>query len=316
MDEKLKQLIGDEPRPKVKVHRMDRHEAKTIHKDKLGKNHLSRGFVPEGVKVSRLQQRGIRTQFTQEPVGNVDVYPYRCIGLCVAQNYQNGYSTVGVGTLLGPDFILTETDLINWVDGEWSMTFVPAYANGNAPFGVFNVTSAHGWKPDNSPVDSYLACQLDGSPGNTIGWFGYYSSTTGTDYQSYDYGQEYSTSTPYKAVGYPNRTVQIEADFTLSGTEARTGGSIDLENQPLFDQTGYWGGGPVWTEDINLNLDSSGTVASADGNPGSGESGGGEDAILCALIYGWGWQGSNTWQINEGGVDMTNLILWAQDQYV
>jgi V8-like Glu-specific endopeptidase len=294
MYEKLKQLIGDEPRPTLKVHTLHRHEVAKHYKEKLEKKEFSKGLHPVGVeKAKEAKEAEVHVDFTQNPVADVLQYPWCSIGICFAQNTKTGGENVGTGALVGENFIITASSLIDWVDNEWSMQFVPAYADGNAPYGVHNVVTAHSYVPasGSNPADGYMVCKLDSSVGNQAGTFGSWASPNGSDYQSYA-----DQTVPYSAVGYPNQTVQIEADFTLSGTQAR-GGSMDLDTQPAF-ATGHWEGGPVWTAWNNL--------------PDTNQL----TPVLVAVIWGYEQSGSNVTQINEGGTDLVYLIFWAQDNYL
>jgi len=294
----LKKLVGDETRPAVVVHRFDRNEIKDALKKSRGVETLpkfSKASIPKGKAASDVVKKpsGVKADFSQGPVPNSSQNPYCLIGICFIQSGDS--TTYFTGTLVGSNVILTAGNAIPW-GGSWSMQFIPAYNDGNAPFGVINVSQVYGYNPNGSCTDDYLVGELDTSIGNELGWFGTYGSGNGGDYQAA--GSEF-----WNSVGYPNGTVQITAtNFGIDNTgTSDNDGSVDLDTQ-VFIQGG-WTGGPVWAQ-----YDFNGT----DGNLGP---------WICGVVAGGGisvdfWGNISQYQVNEGGNDMVSLVLYAQDNWL
>jgi V8-like Glu-specific endopeptidase len=295
----LKRLVGDEPRPAVKVRRFNRSEVKNSLKKSRGIENLPKFLKasnPRGKAASDIVKKpaGVRADFEQNPVADSTQSPYSLVGICFVQSGDS--STYCTGTLVGSNVVLTAGNAIPWNSTPWYMQFIPAYNNGAAPFGVINVSQVYGYNPNGSCTDDYLVCHLETSVGNELGWFGVYGSNQGSDYQAA--GSEY-----WNSVGYPNQTVQITAtNFGIDNTGTSDGGgSVDLDTQ-VFIQPG-WVGGPVWAQ-----FDFNGT----DGNIGP---------FVCGVIAGGGisvdfWGDVSQYQVNEGGNDMVSLVLYAQDNWL
>jgi len=296
----LERLVGDEPRPVVKVRRFDRHELKNSLKKSRGVEVLpqfAKPFNPKGKTTSDQVKKptGIRADFGQGPVPDSTQYPYSLIGICFVQNHADNSNSWCTGTLVGSNMILTAGNAIPW-NNDWSMQFIPAYNSGTAPFGVVNVSQVWGYNPNGSCTDDYLVAHLETPIGNEIGWFGTYGSGNGGDYQA-------APSYLWNSVGYPNGTVQITTtNFGIDNTGTSDGdGSVDLDTQ-VFIQPG-WVGGPVWAQ-----FDFNGT----DGDLGP---------WVCGVVAGGGisidfWGNVSQWQVNEGGNDMVSIVLYGQDNWL
>lgn len=294
----LKRLLGDEPRPTVKVHRFDRHKVKNHLKKSLGTETLPK-FVKatkaKGKTASDVVEKptGVRADFAQFPVRDSTQSPYSQIGICFVQSGDS--HTYCTGALVGENVVLTVGNAIPW-NTPWSMQFIPAYNNGDAPFGVVNVSEVYGYNPNGSCTDDYLVCHLESPIGNELGGFGTYGSPNGSDYQE-------ASSEFWNSVGYPNGTVQITAtNFGIDNTNTSDGGgSIDLDTQIFIDAG--WVGGPVWAQyPFNGTDDDDGPW-------------------ICAVVAGGGlsvnfWGNISQYQVNEGGNDLVSLVRYAQDHWL
>lgn len=290
----IKRLVGDGPRPTVQVKRIDRDDIKKSLETRSTPK-VVKHFNPAAktAPVPAKKPSGVVAQFEQNPVSNSNQYPYSVIGICFTQSGDS--STYTTGALVGPNMVLTAGNAIPW-NNDWTMQFIPAYNDGNAPFGVINVSDVYGYNTNGSTSDDYLVCHLETSVGNEIGWFGAWGSGNGGDYQQ--------PGIDWNSVGYPNQTIQIGVtDFNINNTSTSdNGGSIDLDTNVWI--TPGWVGGPVWSEYAFPGIDVD------DNGP-----------HIAAVVAGGGisinfWGDVNQWQVNEGGTDMVNLVIYGQDNWL
>jgi hypothetical protein len=168
--------------------------------------------------------------------GNRLRYPWHTVGIVFNSNGRRGS-----GVLVGPNLLLTAGHLAPWGASSWSMEFVPAYREGDRPFGSSFVQSYRGYNtaPEVSGHD-YIICKLYNPLGQALGWMGTQSWGNEDEY----YRRRYSSS------GYPGSfgtRPAVELDMGLRDIDNDSPG-LELE----FSAAGHpdvspgWSGGPLW----------------------------------------------------------------------
>jgi V8-like Glu-specific endopeptidase len=228
-------------------------------------------------------------------VSNPNAYPWCTIGKVFVGWNSNLNNTMwtGTGVLVGHNILLTASHVAPWDKPGWWMRFVPAYDNGNEPFGHSYVAGFHGPKNvSNVEGLDYVVCQLYTPLGNTVGWMGTQSYGSDGSYEGRD----------WTSVGYPGNSLNAQVpmvEFNVGVNDVDgDGDGKKLETNNLFSSPG-WSGGPLW------------------GFLGPDR---GSDPRVVGVMSGWEKETFLWWTIEEddvsaGGNHMVNIVIWAQQNY-
>ncbi len=105
-------------------------------------------------------------------------FPYRAT-VQLSVKYPNTSSTYGcTGFLVNPNTVVTAGHCVYSQDHGWasSITAAPGRNGSSYPYGTYSGTmfySVKGWTESKDTNYDYGAIKLNGSPGNTVGWYGY-----------------------------------------------------------------------------------------------------------------------------------------------
>lgn len=173
----------------------------------------------------------------EEP--NPLLYPMCTVGIVFNSNGKRGS-----GVLVGRNLLLTAGHVAPWGASPWSMEFVPAYRNGNRPYGSSFVQAYHGYntRPEVSGHD-YVICKLYNPLGDALGWMGTQSFASEDDY----YNRRYVSS------GYPGSYGErpaVELDMGIRDIDNDNPGR-ELEFALRADLGRGWSGGPLWMHTAN-----------------------------------------------------------------
>ncbi|BAD56876.1 hypothetical protein NFA_20300 [Nocardia farcinica IFM 10152] len=174
----------------------------------------------------------------EEP--NPMLYPMCTVGIVFNSNGKRGS-----GVLVGPNLLLTAGHVAPWGASNWSMEFIPAFRNGDRPFGSSFVQSYWGYNPggDVPTGYDYVICKLYNPLGNALGWMG---SQSWGDEDEY-YNRRYVSS------GYPGSYGQrpaVELDMGIRDIDNDSPGK-ELEFALRADLGPGWSGGPLWVHTAN-----------------------------------------------------------------
>nr|WP_296774264.1 trypsin-like peptidase domain-containing protein [Rhodococcus sp. (in: high G+C Gram-positive bacteria)] len=173
----------------------------------------------------------------EEP--NPQLFPMCTIGVVFNSNGKRGS-----GVLVGPNLLLTAGHVVPWGASSWSMEFVPAYRNGNRPFGSSYVQEYRGYNTDRDVTGyDYAICRLYNPLGNALGWMGSASFADESDY----YNKRYVSS------GYPGTYGErpaVELDMGIRDIDNDSPGR-ELEFALRTDVGPGWSGGPLWQHTAN-----------------------------------------------------------------
>lgn len=168
----------------------------------------------------------------EEP--NPLLFPMCTVGIVFNSNGKRGS-----GVLVGPNLLLTAGHVAPWGASNWSMEFVPAYRNGNRPFGSSFVQAYRGFNTNNGVTGhDYIICKLFNPLGNALGWMGTRSFASEGDY----------TNKRYVSSGYPGSLGQIpavELDMGIRDIDDDSPGR-ELEFALRVNLGPGWSGGPLW----------------------------------------------------------------------
>jgi len=139
------------------------------------------GYVPSREEIQSLRAAASRIPQTESVLG-VDTrmrvnpttaYPQRATALIT---FTGGFCT---GWFYGPDIVATAGHCVHsgGGGGAWrtNVRVWPGYNAGSAPYGSFPAQSLHsvtGWTVSGNEQYDYGAINLNGTPGNTVGWYG------------------------------------------------------------------------------------------------------------------------------------------------
>ncbi|SIS00181.1 trypsin-like serine peptidase [Williamsia sterculiae] len=168
----------------------------------------------------------------EEP--NPLVYPMCTVGIVFNSNNRRGS-----GVLVGPNLLLTAGHVAPWGSANWSMEFIPAYRNGNRPFGSSFVQTYHGYNANGSVTGyDYVICKLYQPLGRALGWMG---SVSFGDDDAY-YARRFVSS------GYPGSYGErpaVELDMGVRDIDNDNPG-LEVEFARRADLGPGWSGGPLW----------------------------------------------------------------------
>ncbi|MFN7932600.1 MAG: serine protease [Bryobacteraceae bacterium] len=144
----------------------------------------------------------------------------------------------GSGVLVGPNLMLTAGHAIPWGVPGWFLRFVPAYRDGNEPFGHSYVSRVRGIREADDNSD-YAICELATPLGRTCGWMGSQGTTDDDFYE--DRG--------WDSVGYPldffgGERPCVEWNITPEDADV-SDGEVEITFSSPFS-SGGWSGGPLF----------------------------------------------------------------------
>ena len=148
--------------------------------------------------------------------------------------------TAGSAVLVGPNLLLTASHVAPWGYDPWWMRFVPAYRQGDAPFGQSYVESYRGIRnTDDVTGRDYVTCKLYDRLGDTTGWMGSWGSS----------GDDFYYDGEWISVGYPGDSFgghvpMVELGIKIDDVDDEGSDGKELEAYP-FASPG-WSGGPLW----------------------------------------------------------------------
>jgi hypothetical protein len=164
--------------------------------------------------------------------------------MCTAGIVFNSNGRRGSGVLVGPNLLLTAGHVAPWGAANWSMEFIPAYRNGNRPYGSSFVQAYWGYNPSGKVTGyDYVICKLYNPLGNALGWMGSQSFGSEADY----YNKRYVSS------GYPGSYGErpaVELDMGIRDIDNDSPG-LELEFALRADLGPGWSGGPLWVHTAN-----------------------------------------------------------------
>ena len=167
-------------------------------------------------------------------------YPWSTIGkIWVGSTSDWQTRWTGTGVLVGPNFLLTAGHVAPWFLGPWFMRFVPAYNDGNMPYGESYVSDFFGYNSRGDVTgQDYVICRLYNPLGNTTGWLG--SQSWGND-EPYEEGSWISAGYPGSFFNAERPGVQYFIKIVDIDNE---GEGRELETE-RFANPG-WSGGPLF----------------------------------------------------------------------
>lgn len=165
---------------------------------------------------------------------NTQPYPSRAVALIT---FAGGRCT---GWFIGPDTVATAGHCVHTggSTGRWvrrtSVRVYPGYDHDTAPFGwctAKRLYTVRGWTRSRDERYDYGAIKLNCSVGNTVGWFGFFSTPTTSSLNDY----------PATISGYPGDKPlqQWQSSDKVRATETR---QVFYAN----DTAGGMSGSPVW----------------------------------------------------------------------
>jgi V8-like Glu-specific endopeptidase len=173
----------------------------------------------------------------EEP--NPLLYPMCTVGIVFTSAGKRGS-----GVLVGPNLLLTAGHVAPWGASSWSMEFVPAFRNGNRPYGSSYVQTYRGYNTTgNVTGHDYAICKLFKPLGSALGWMG--TASFGSEDQYYN--------KRYVSSGYPGSYGQrpaVELDMGIRDIDDDSPGR-ELEFALRADLGPGWSGGPLWQHTAN-----------------------------------------------------------------
>ncbi|MEZ5085761.1 MAG: trypsin-like serine protease [Tessaracoccus sp.] len=169
---------------------------------------------------------------------NPMIYPMCTIGI-VRVSVNGKPKHRGSGVMVGPNLLLTAGHVAPWGASNWDMEFIPAYRNGNRPFGSAWVRQYRGYNTKNNVTGhDYAICRLYTPIGNVVGWMGA---------RSYGKDSQYEALT-YMSSGYPGSYGErpaVELGMRIADIDNDSPG-LELEFATRKDLGPGWSGGPLW----------------------------------------------------------------------
>jgi hypothetical protein len=205
-------------------------------------------------------------------------YPMTTVGLLQAMTEEGVIKNLGTGVMVGPNFLVTNSQLVPWDDiPTTAILFIPGYDPNSAaldppePFGTAWITQVYGYgsASTTSPYDVYV-CHVGTDLGTTTtGWCGIPSlpttasynnivclvlgfGTPTTPFQGGDLGFDYnrSVSATTAADGFFTLDIPIEPSDFPTGAVAWTIESdgfpyvVGVYSHPVNEIAGGFTGGP------------------------------------------------------------------------
>lgn len=179
----------------------------------------------------------LRSELTLE-----GLYPWCTIGKLFVGRDGNFANPMWAGSaaLVGPNLLLTASHAAPWGIESWWMRFVPAYRQGNEPFGSSYVESYRGVRNQDDVTGlDYVICKLYTRLGDTTGWMGSHGSS----------GDGFYMDGTWTSVGYPGDSMNgqvpmVELGIRLDDVDDEGSDGKELESH-VFSTPG-WSGGPLW----------------------------------------------------------------------
>lgn len=171
-----------------------------------------------------------------------NLYPWCTAGKLFVgrdENYANPM-WVGSAALVGPNLMVTASHAAPWGIESWWMRFVPAYRNGNEPFGSSYVQTYRGVRNQDDVTGlDYVVCKLYDRLGDRAGWMGSHASS----------GDDFYYDGEWTSIGYPTDSMggqvpMVELGIKLEDVDDEGSSGKELESHVF--STGGWSGGPLW----------------------------------------------------------------------
>lgn len=170
---------------------------------------------------------------------SLHVWPHCTIGkIWVGENHNYACPIwTGTGVLVGRDLVLTASHTAPWGRYGWWMRFVPAFADGEEPFGSSYVSDIRGYHTSGTTADDFVVCKLYTPLGDTCGWMG---TEAWVDDENY-------TKPAWNMVGYSPLFKNGQVQFFEDNDKIKK--VKDDGPFKLFDTKGDpwgWAGGVLW----------------------------------------------------------------------
>lgn len=176
--------------------------------------------------------------------------PYRCIGYIVT-TYPNGASYRGTAYTMGSYVAATAAHcLYNESRGGWAtdVSFIPAYTNGSAPYGVFYGDLFHigGNYYDGDSMDDWGMIEFDTAVGSKVGYMGMRKMTTAL------------INSQVTVTGYPS---EVGSSTNLKAMYTHTDACTNVANYHIYyltDTSGGNSGSPIHQDSYAVGIHSKG----------------------------------------------------------
>lgn len=193
----------------------------------------------------------------------------------------------GTASLLGVRTIMTASHVVPWGAPNWKALFVPAYYDGASIHGAAVaswVTNAQGYT-SHAQGDDMAVMRLDVPLGNSLGWFGFQTYTSGWQDQNVWVLPGYPWD---KDPAAPGSKPWLHLNFPIIDDD-NDGAGVELEYRA--DTEGGQSGAPVWRW-LNGSPIVVGTHSGGENNPGEPRQ-----------------------NVAAGGTALTNLLHWGRNNW-
>lgn len=136
------------------------------------------GLIESEKNIKSLKPSSVIGSDERVRISGTTSFPYRAT-VQLSIKYPNTSSTYGcTGFLVNPNTVVTAGHCVYSKDHGWasSITAAPGRNGSSYPYGTYSGTmfySVKGWTESKDTNYDYGAIKLNGSPGNTVGWYGY-----------------------------------------------------------------------------------------------------------------------------------------------
>lgn len=242
------------------------------------------GFAERFAKLTfKRKGKDPKVIYAKRHVKNVTEYPWCTVGkIFVGKNLNfTSYHAVGTGVLVGENLVLTASNIAPWGQAGWWMRFVPAYNEGEEPFGSSYVHDLFGFTDTPGKGDDFVICKLVDPLGKKCGWMG-----TQAWVEKKPYTNHY-----WDSLGYPTARMVVNQKIVIE--QVKDQGEAKLLEMEYYAYAG-WTGAPVWHyEDDCDDPTVVGVVLGTEPVPGFYE-----EPTLAA-----------------GGIEMADLVWWALERF-
>jgi V8-like Glu-specific endopeptidase len=221
--------------------------------------------------------------YAKRHVKNTNEFPWCTVGkIFVGKNLNfASYHTVGTGVLVGENLVLTASNIAPWGEAGWWMRFVPAYREGEEPFGSSYVQDIFGFKETPERGDDFVVCKLFEPIGKKCGWMG----TQGW-IEDKPYVKHY-----WDSLGYPAGRMVVNEKIVIEAV--KTQNEAKLLEMEYFAYAG-WTGAPVWHWEDDCDEP---TVV----------------GVLLGTEHLPGFYDEVT--LGAGGIELVELVWWALERF-
>lgn len=242
------------------------------------------GFAERFAQLSfKKKEKDPKAIYAKRHVKNITEYPWCTVGKVFVGKNLNfaSYHTVGTGVLVGENLMLTSSNIAPWGEAGWWMRFVPAYNDGEEPFGSSYVQEFFGFTETPERGDDFVVCKLFEPLGKKCGWMG----TQGWCEDKH-YTKHY-----WNSLGYPTGRMVVNEKIVIEAVKDQSEAKL-LEIE-YYAYAG-WTGAPVWHwEDECDEPTVVGVVLGTESVPG----------FYDELTLG------------AGGIEMVDLVWWATQRF-